>query len=331
MYKKEFDNLVLNQGKRFDAYMFYGQSNYLIEYYAQLVANLHSSSPDEIEKIYFDDFDLNTTKDKLLQSSLFSSNNIVLVKLAKKLNKKDTTALIEACNTNPDSVIVFACMADSDFKTMAGYFSNKTNSVSIRFFTPFEGEAINMLKEKTKELNMNMEHSALTHLYFMHNSDLSFCMSDLEKLSILNEQITTKSVDFHCFGMGAVSLEEFLNKLLLGQNIKEDLNLLLEEGINEIQLVNRTADFVYQLMMIRSYMQINGSFNCRDVLGYSLPKNIEQQRVGLAQRHNMKKYLLMLEYLQDIELELKSGKLNDINSFTQAMIRKFSYINSFLY
>ncbi len=330
MYKKEFDN-ILNQGKKFDAYMFYGQSNYLIEHYANMVADIHSSSPDEIEKIYFDEFDLNSVKDKLLQSSLFSSNNIVLVKTAKKLNKKDTTSLIEACNTNPDSVVIFACMGDSDFKTMGGYFTAKNNSVSVRFFTPFESEAIFILKQKTQELNMNIDHSALTHLYFMHNSDLSFCMSDLQKLSILNEHITSKTVDYHCFGMGSISLEDFLNRLLLGQNIKDDLNLILEEGINEIQLINRTTDFVYQLMMIRSYMQINGSFDSREVLGYSLPKNIEQQRIQLAQRHNMQKYLLMLEFLQDIELDLKSGKLNDQNSFTQAVLRKFSFINSFIY
>jgi DNA polymerase-3 subunit delta len=331
VYKKEFDNLVLNQNKRFDAYMFYGQSSYLIEHYAAMVANLHADSPDEIEKIYFDEFDLNSIKDKLLQSSLFSSNNIVLVKTDKKLNKKDTTALIEACNTNPDSVIIFACMGDSDFKTMGGYFTNKTNSVSIRFFTPYESEAIFMLKQKAQELNLNIDHSALTHLYFMHNSDLSFCMSDMEKLSILNEQITSKTVDYHCFGMGAVSIEDFLNKLLQGQSIKKDLYLLLDEGINEIQLINRITDFVYQLMMIRSYMQINGTFNSRDVLGYSLPKNIETERVRLAQRYNIQKYLLMLEFLQDIELDLKSGKLNDINSFTQAILRKFSFINSFIY
>lgn len=331
MYKKEFDNIVLNQGKRFDAYMFYGQSSYLIESYAQKIAELHSDSPDEIAKVYFDEFDLNSVRDTLLQSSLFSSNNIVLIKIDKKLNKKDTTTLIEACNTNPDSVIIFACMGDGDFKTMGGYFTNKNNSVSIRFFAPYENEAIFMLKEKAQALNLNIDHSALSHLYFMHNSDLSFCMSDMEKLSILNEQITSKTVDYHCFGMGAVSIEEFLNKLLLGQSIKKELHLLLDEGINEIQLINRITDFVYQLMMIRSYMQINGRFNSRDVLGYSLPKNIESERVRLAQRYNIQKYLLMLEFLQDLELDLKSGKLNDINSFTQAVIRKFSFINSFIY
>ena len=54
MYKNEFDNL-LNQNIKFNAYMFFGQSNYLVEYYTDLVAS-SLGSPDEIEKLYFDDF-----------------------------------------------------------------------------------------------------------------------------------------------------------------------------------------------------------------------------------------------------------------------------------
>ncbi len=60
---------------------------FLIEYYTTLVANKLGTS-DEIEKLYFDDFDFKYAKDKLLQSSLFASNNILIIKLDKKLNKK---------------------------------------------------------------------------------------------------------------------------------------------------------------------------------------------------------------------------------------------------
>ncbi len=82
MYKNEFDNAIASN-KIFNAYMFYGQSNFLIEFYANKVANM-LGSPDEIEKLYFDDYDFKYAKDKLLQSSLFASNNILLIKLDKK-------------------------------------------------------------------------------------------------------------------------------------------------------------------------------------------------------------------------------------------------------
>ena len=40
-------------------------------------------------KLYFEDYDFKYVRDKLLQSSLFSSNNIVLIKIDKKLPKKE--------------------------------------------------------------------------------------------------------------------------------------------------------------------------------------------------------------------------------------------------
>jgi DNA polymerase-3 subunit delta len=86
MYKNEFDN-YLKQNKKFKAYMFYGQSIFLIEQYALAVAQSLGNN-DEIEKLYFDEYDFKYAKDKLLQSSLFSSNNIILIKTDKKIPKK---------------------------------------------------------------------------------------------------------------------------------------------------------------------------------------------------------------------------------------------------
>ena len=60
---------------------------FLIEQYALVIAQSLGNS-DEIEKLYFDDYDFKYVKDKLLQSSLFSSNNIVLIKTDKKIPKK---------------------------------------------------------------------------------------------------------------------------------------------------------------------------------------------------------------------------------------------------
>ena len=60
MYKNEFDNL-LRQNKTFSAYMFYGQSSFLIEHYALKVA-LSLASSDEIEKIIMKSITLKSAK-----------------------------------------------------------------------------------------------------------------------------------------------------------------------------------------------------------------------------------------------------------------------------
>lgn len=324
MYKNEFDNL-LNQNKTFNAYMFYGQSNYLIEYYTDMVAS-KLGSHDEIEKLYFDDFDFKYAKNKLLQSSLFASNNILVIKLDKKLEKKECSELIEACNINPDSKVIFCCMGDNEFKTMEKYFTLKDNAVSIRMFSPFANEAIKMIEHEAKFLAINYEVSALNHLYFMHRQDLSLCINDLKKLSILNEKISISIIDKHCFGIGAVNFEDFLHDLLSCVDVSLELELLLEEGMNEIFLLNQITSFVQQLFMISSYARVFGNTNAKDILGFVPPKNLWEKKTRLAINIKPEKFLEVLEYLLNIELELKSSKISDSNIYLQATLRKISVI-----
>lgn len=324
MYRNEFDNQI-RQNIRFNAYMFYGQSTFLIEHYASKIAQLHGAS-DEIEKLYFDDFDFKYAKNKLLQSSLFASNNILLVKLEKKRPKKEIEELIEACNINPDSTIIFSCLGDSEFKTMGNYFSAKTNSVSVRMFSPANHEAVKLLENEAKNLNINYDISALNHLYFMHKNDLSLCINDLSKLSILDKLITTDTINTHCFGIGNVSFENFLNDLIEGNDISNDLNSLLEEGVNEIYLLTQVTSFVQQLFMISSYARAFGAPNPKEILGFIPPKDIWNKKSKLAINIKPEVFAKMLEFLLDIELKFKTSKIDNQNLYLQANLRKFTVL-----
>lgn len=86
MYKSEFDK-YLKADKRFSSYMFYGQSTFLVEQYSYLVSKIIAKDED-VEKLYFEEYNFKYAKDRLLQSSLFSSNNVVLIKIDKKIPKK---------------------------------------------------------------------------------------------------------------------------------------------------------------------------------------------------------------------------------------------------
>lgn len=324
MYKNEFDNL-LRQNKTFSAYMFYGQSSFLIEHYALKVA-LSLGSSDEIEKIYYEEYDFKNCKNKLLQSSLFASKNILIIKVDKKIPKAEVTDLIQACNTNPDSVVIFCCMGDSDFKAMEAYFSLKTNSVCVRMFAPFANEALKIIEEEAKKLNLQYEVSALNHLYFMHRHDLGLTINDLKKLAILNETISSKVIDQQCFGFGAVSLEDFLFNLLSSGSIKKDLYALLEEGVNEVYLVTQITAYVQQLFMINAYARTIGIPDAKEILGFVPPKKIWEDKCKLAISIHPKKFQAMLEYLNNLELELKTLKINDQNAYVQASLRKFSVL-----
>ena len=324
MYKNEFDN-HLRQNKKFNAYMFYGQSTFLVEHYSNIVTS-SLGQKDEIEKLYFDEYDFKYAKDKLLQSSLFSSNNILLIKCEKKIPKKEVDVLVEACNTNADSTVIFSCIGDTDFRSMEKSFSTKTNSVAVRMFSLNDNEAVKLIESEAKKLNINYELSALNHLYFMHKNDLSLCINDLSKLAILDEKINSNTINTHCFGIGAVSFEHFLHDLLSGKDIGNDLTLLLEEGVNEIFLINQVTSFIQQLFMISSYARAIGAPNPKEILGFNPPKQVWEKKSKLAINIKPEKFQEMLEYLLNIELELKSSKIDNSNLYLQATLRKFTVL-----
>ena len=322
MYKNVFDNHLASK-KTFNAYMFWGQSDFLVEEYASIVSK-NLANGEDIQKVYFDEYNYDKCLDILSQSSLFSSVNILMIKTSKKIPKKELDKLIEACNINSDSYLICSCLGDTDFKTMTKSFTPKLDCAEVRFFSPNIGEAMKILNDKAKTIGVTFTSGALAHLYEMHEKDLSLCISDISKLAILNEEISTRTVTNQCFGMGAVSLDDFLVKLFSGQPFEVDLYKILEEGMNEVYLVNQITSFVQQLFTVNSYLKLYGSLDIVNIWGYPLPKNIAQQRANLAIKFKQEQFNLMLEQLLQLELELKSSKITDPNAYIQAYLRKLS-------
>ena len=209
---------------------------------------------------------------------------------------------------------------------MESSFSEKTNSAFVRFFQPSDNEAINFLEFEAKNLGMKYELNALSHLYFMHKTDLALCVNDLKKLAVLDELVNINMVDSNCFGMASVNFEDFLHDLLSGKDISEDLNGILEEGTNEIFILNQITSFVQQLFMISSYARSFGQANPKEILGYIPPKNIWEKKSKLAINRKPKDFEDILEYLLNLELELKIGKIDNINLYLQASLRKFTVL-----
>ena len=322
MYKSQFDN-DFSSNTIYNGYMFYGQCNYLVDLYSNKVA-LKLARGEDIRKIYFDEYNYKDCVDFLSQSSLFSATNILMIKIAKKIQKKELDALIALCNINPDSFIILCCTGETDFKSMAKSFTKKTNSCEVRFFNPMDQEAIHILNDVIQEKNIQCGFGELQYLYNMHNKDLSLAVNDLDKLSILQEPLTANIINAQCFGMGAVSIDDFFYKLFTAQNINKDLYMILEEGMNEINLTNQTTSFIQQLFSINSYLKLNGQLNILEIWGYKLPINIANKRASIAMKFKQDEFLKMLDFFLNLELELKTKKYLELKSYTQAQFRNFS-------
>lgn len=322
MYKNVFDK-EFSSNITYNAYLFYGQSDYLVQDYSNVVSKKLANG-DDIFKIYFDEYNFKDCVNYLSQSSLFASNNVLLIKTTKKIPKKELDELISICNTNPDSFVVFSCIGETDFKTMAKSFTKKTSSVEVRFFAPSDQEALQVLSKEVQKRELQCGFGELQYLYNMHQKDLSLCVNDLNKLSILDEPISINVVNSQCFGMGAVNIDEFFNKLFTGKSINRDLYMILEEGMNEINLINQTSTFIQQLFNINTYLKLYGQLNVIEIWGYKLPQNIANSRASIAMRFKTEDFSDMLNFFSTLELELKTKNTLDVNSYTQAQFRNFS-------
>jgi DNA polymerase-3 subunit delta len=322
MYKNIFDKEFASN-IQYKAYLFYGQCDYLVESYGYKVA-LKLADGDDIQKIYFDEYNYKDAKNYLSQSSLFSSNNVLLIKVSKKIPKKEIDELIQTCNSNPNSYLILCCIGQIDFKSMTKSFTKKVSSVEVRFFSPTDQEALNILSENCIKYNIQCGIAELQYLYNMHQKDLNLSINDISKLSILDEQITVNIINAQCFGMGAVNIDDFFTKLFLGKNIKRDLYMLLEEGMNEINLITQTTSFIQQLFTINSYLKLNGQLDIIAIWGYKLPTNIANNRASIAMRFHQSDFIRMLNFFSNLELELKTKNTLEVNSYTQASYRSFS-------
>ena len=92
MYKNQFDN-EFTSNAIYNAYMFYGQCDYLVDTYSAKVAAKLANGED-VRKIYFDEYNFKECDAFLSQSSLFSSSNILLIKTIKKIQKKELDQFI---------------------------------------------------------------------------------------------------------------------------------------------------------------------------------------------------------------------------------------------
>lgn len=322
MYKNDFDK-KLKANKIYKSYMFYGQSIFLVEEYSDFMAK-KIAKDNYVEKIYFEDFNFIKVKDLLLQSSLFSSVNMIILKLNKKVPKKEIDSLIKACNSNPNSYIIFSCLGDADFKVMEKSFSEEKNGVSVRFFNPNESEAIQILQKKAKIKNINFDIEALRHLYFMHKNNLQQCVGDLDKLLLLDEKISISLINKYCFSMSNISFEDFLFELFSKKEVNSDFQILLDQGNNEIFLLSQIISYVQQLFMISSYARTIGTPNPKEILGYIPPRDIWNKKTKLAINIKPETFKEVLSYLLKIELDLKTSKVKNLDLYLNSALRKIT-------
>lgn len=327
MYKKDYEQL-LHVKKVPASVFFYGECDFQNNYFAQKTLQTWGEQEDEKLLLHYDDYDFTSAKNHLSQSSLFGGNNILVIKTDKALPSKELDILISLAHKSPESFFLYQYFGDtSKAKKISDSFSKKNGADFVRFFKPNMSEALGLLSIKAKEVGLNIQGYALSHLYMIHAENLSLCVNEFEKLSLLNKEITSNDIDRLVYGLGTVGLDEFISKLLKKEDIKHSFLNLCESGIgDEIRVISAIQNYLCNLLLFHMYIKIHGNFDARAILGYPLPPQIASMRAQESMKIELKTYKVLYEHLLQSELKLKKMKDIDKNSYLLSALIKLQKI-----
>ena len=321
--KQDFDRL-LQQGKIPRAMMFFGESEFMINFHAKKLCELWGAE-DDIFTLYHQDYNFNDAKAHISQGSLFGGNNVLLIKNDKKVPKKELDELISYVGKSPSNFLIY-CYYGPDYKTSNKSFTPKLGAESIRFFHPYFTESKAIIRQEAKAVNLQINDDAITHLLLSQNSNLSLACKELEKLAILQMPIHAKDINEHVFPLAEVKLDELILDILAKKDFRTNLQRLLETGENEVQIITAITNFITQLFLFHTYIKIHGAIDSAAVLGYKLPAFIEKERATLSIKFKLSTYEKLLDHLLKTELLLKSGGSKDTNALLLAALIRLQVI-----
>jgi DNA polymerase-3 subunit delta len=306
MYQREFDQRLRQELPR--AVLFYGDNDYLIDHYLDLYKK-RLDAAESMLTLYHDEYDFERARAYLSQSSLFGGTNLLIVRHEKKIPGKDLDTLIGLTVKNTENFFLFAFGGEArDAKTMQSRFSEKKGGIWVRFFEPSVREGLAILKEKARDLELQIDDYALTHLLTLLNNNLSLCVNELGKLAILRRPITSKEIDLLVYSTAPLAVERLLIDLFGKKPVTDTIGRLLELGEDEFGILRSTQFFVNQLFLFHAYIRLHGTPDSKEILGYKLPRHIEEQKASLALKVRPATLLKIYEHLLDSELRLKKSR-----------------------
>ncbi len=320
MYQREFDQKLKQTLPK--AVLFYGENDYLIDHYIDLYIK-RTDAKESMLSLYHDEWNFEQAKNFLSQTSLFGGTNLVVVKHDKKIPKKELDILIELANKNEDNYFLYGYSgAAKDAKSMQSSFTEKKGAVWVRFFEPNIRDGIAMLQQKAQQIQLDIDHYALQHLMLLLNNNLALCANELNKLAILGMKVTSKDIDRLVYSTAPLATEQLLIDLFNKKPITATITKLLDLGEDEASLLRSTQYFVNQIFLFHAYIKLHGHVDSAAILGYKLPKQIEEQKAQLALRVKSAALLKIFEHLLESEILIKQAPTTQKEVLVYSMLIK---------
>ena len=317
MYKSELDKHIKNKTVS-NSFVFFGESTFLIEMYTKMLSNIEDSS---LLTFFYDEYDFQSAKTHLNQSSLFGGNNILIIKSDKKVPKNELDILIGFCEKNKDNLFIYAYFG-SDHKT---YNNKKTfaksSTMAVRFFHPKGYEAQNIVASIATQKGVKIDKYSITHLLNIHNGDVALASNEMDKLRVYDKEITTKDIDTLVYGLSEINLDEFIKKVLNKKEFINELQNILEHGEDEIRVLSAMLNYLTGLYMFNIYIRTNGTPNALEILGYPAPKFVVDEKAAMSLKFKPQTYLKLHTLLLESELKMKSANVDKESILLSTLIR----------
>ncbi|HHD79647.1 MAG TPA: hypothetical protein ENK98_08480 [Epsilonproteobacteria bacterium] len=320
MYQREFDQRLRQSFPK--ALLLYGENNYMIDHYIDTYIE-KLDAKDSMLSLYHDEWNFEQAKNFLSQTSLFGGTNLVVVKHEKKIPKKELDILVELANKNPDNYFIYGYAgAAKDARSMQAAFTDKKGGVWVRFFEPNIRDGVAMLQQKAQQIQLDIDHYALQHLMLVLNNNLALCANELDKLAILGTKVTGKDIDRLVYSTAPLATEQLLIDLFNKKPITDTITKLLDIGEDEASLLRSTQYFVNQIFLFHAYIKLHGHVDSAAILGYKLPKPVEEQKAQLALRVKSASLLKIFEHLLESELAIKKAPATQKEVLLYSMLIK---------
>ena len=305
MYQREFDQRLRQALPK--AVLFYGENDYMVDHYIEMYVK-QTNAKDSMLSLYHDEWNFEQAKNFLSQTSLFGGTNLVVVKHEKKISKKELDVLVALSNKNPDNYFLYGYAgAAKDARSMQAAFTEKKGGVWVRFFEPNIRDGVALLQQKAQAIQLDIDHYALQHLMLVLNNNLALCANELDKLAILGTKVTGKDIDRLVYSTAPLATEQLLIDLFNKKPITDTITKLLDIGEDEAAILRATQYFVNQIFLFHAYIKLNGHVDSAAILGYKLPKPIEDQKAQLALKVKSASLLKIYEHLLESELLIKKA------------------------
>ncbi|NPA55711.1 MAG: hypothetical protein GXO40_05025 [Epsilonproteobacteria bacterium] len=275
--------------------------NYFLFYGDELFMDVWRDKVKEITantntlKLYYDEFDMDKAFSHLSQNSLFGDKNSLIV-VSDKFDDK-IKRLIEILK---DNYFYFFFSGDAK-KAKTKIFKNNF----VRFFKPNLGELITIANQYATTHDINIDTNHLK--YLISKIDYRFIFRELDKLALV-DQINNATIDTLVFDYNQTSFDYMFDKLFTNQDFLNDLRNILITN-EHIAVLLSLVRYIRILYMFHLHIKNIGYENVsKDVLGYQIPKNLEDVRKTIALKISEDKFLDLFEIALQAELDIKSSK-----------------------